>query len=384
MLTPQGRAKGLRRERVLACPRFDGALFRNTAAAQTDAHAVVEALAPRGPRGPRAARGDVLREYLRGGERRTPRGAIPVVRPHEAWATPPGTGLRATWLGHSTVLLEIDGARVLTDPVWAGRASPVSFAGPKRFHAAPASIADLPPLDVVIISHDHYDHLDREAVLALARRGASFVTSLGVGARLEGWGVPHERVVELDWWESVEVRGVRITAAPSQHFSGRSLLDRNRTAWSSFHVRGPRHALFFSGDTGLTHEYAEIQRRLGKVDLVMLEVGAFHPAWGDIHLGPENALAAHALLGGGALLPVHWGTFKLALHPWDEPAETLLERAPALGVSLVMPRVGEAVEPARAVEAPVAPWWRAVDQEPHRLRAAGAADLGLEPGGVET
>ncbi|HRG95804.1 MAG TPA: MBL fold metallo-hydrolase [Polyangiaceae bacterium] len=382
MLTPEGRAKGLRRERVLACPRFDGAAFRNTVAAQADARAVTSALAPRGPRGPRAARGDVLREYLSGGERRTPRGAIPVVRPHEAWATAPATGLRATWLGHSTVLLEIDGVRVLTDPVWAGRASPVSFAGPKRFHAAPASIAELPPLDAVLVSHDHYDHLDREAVLALARGGASFVTSLGVGARLEAWGVPHERVVELDWWESVEVRGVRITAAPSHHFSGRSLLDRNRTAWSSFHVRGPRHALFFSGDTGLTADYAEIPSRLGKVDLVMLEVGAFHPAWGDIHLGPENALAAHALLGGGALLPVHWGTFKLALHPWDEPAETLLARAPALGVPLVMPRVGEAVEPARAVEAPVAPWWRAVD-EARAAPAAGVAELGLEPGEIE-
>jgi L-ascorbate metabolism protein UlaG (beta-lactamase superfamily) len=256
------------------------------------------------------------------------------------------------------VLVEIDGVRVLTDPVWGERASPMSFAGPKRFHPAPVPVSALPPLDAVIISHDHYDHLDYPTILELARLDVPFITSLGVGAHLEAWGVPAQRIIELDWWEHTTLSrgGVTITAAPSQHFSGRSLGDRNRTAWSSFHVRGPEHAFFFSGDTGLTPEYAEIKERLGPFDLVMLEVGAYHPAWGDIHLGPENALAAHALLGGGAFLPVHWGTFNLALHAWDEPPETLLQLASSKGVQLVMPRLGEPVEPSRVER--VDPWWR--------------------------
>jgi len=188
-----------------------------------------------------------------------------------------------------------------------------------------------------------------------------FVTSLGVGAHLEAFGVAPDRIIELDWWETFHLPGTElaVTAAPSQHFSGRGLKDRNATAWSSFAIRSPRHAVFFSGDTGLTSEYAAIRERLGPFDLALLEVGAFHPSWGDIHLGPMNALEAHALLGARALLPVHWGTFSLALHAWDDPAETLFEEAPKRGVHLVMPRLGEAIEPARAEAAQ--PWWRQVD-----------------------
>jgi L-ascorbate metabolism protein UlaG (beta-lactamase superfamily) len=188
-----------------------------------------------------------------------------------------------------------------------------------------------------------------------------FVTSLGVGAHLQAWGVPEHRITELDWWESHTLPNadLTITAAPSQHFSGRGLKDRNATLWSSLVIRSARHRVFFSGDTGLTTEYAAIRERLGPFDLVMLEVGAFHPSWGDIHLGPGNALEALSLLGGGAFLPVHWGTFALAMHAWDEPAETLLALAPAKGAQLLMPRLGEPVEPAHGPD--VTPWWRAVE-----------------------
>jgi L-ascorbate metabolism protein UlaG (beta-lactamase superfamily) len=190
-----------------------------------------------------------------------------------------------------------------------------------------------------------------------------FVTSLGVGAHLESWGVPAHRITELDWWESHHLPGhdITITAAPSQHFSGRGLRDRNATLWSSLAITSPKHRAFFSGDTGLTSEYELIRDRLGPFDLVMLEVGAFHPAWGDIHLGPENALKAHQWLGGGAFLPVHWGTFSLAMHAWDEPAETLFDAASRLSVPLLMPRLGETVEPAHAPL--LLPWWRAVEAD---------------------
>jgi L-ascorbate metabolism protein UlaG (beta-lactamase superfamily) len=217
-------------------------------------------------------------------------------------------------------------------------------------------------VDLVLVSHDHYDHLDYSTIRELAKRDVPFVTSLGVGAHLEAWGVRAERIVELDWWESHRLPDTEltVTAAPSQHFSGRGLKDRNLTLWSALVIRSQRHAIFFSGDTGLTTEYQTIGERLGPFDLVMLEIGAFHPAWGDIHLGPENALKALGLLGGGPFLPVHWGTFSLAMHAWDQPAESLLALAPKTGAQLVMPRLGEAVEPAHAED--VVPWWRTVDK----------------------
>jgi L-ascorbate metabolism protein UlaG (beta-lactamase superfamily) len=195
----------------------------------------------------------------------------------------------------------------------------------------------------------------------LAKRDLPFVTSLGVGAHLEAWGMDAQRITELDWWESHSLphRGLTVTAAPSQHFSGRGLKDRNATLWSSFVIRSERHAVFFSGDTGLTTEYQSIRDRLGPFDLVMLEIGAFHPAWGDIHLGPQNALKAHTLLGGGPFLPVHWGTFSLAMHAWDQPAETLWDLGEKTGAQLIMPRLGQPVEPAHAGR--VEPWWRQVD-----------------------
>lgn len=336
--------QALRAERIVASPRFNGRVFVNT-------HGVAPGFKPGVER-------PTLRELLCGGERRVPGGPLPLVDPVPAWRTPPASGLRVTWLGHSTLLVEIDGVRVLTDPVWGNRASPLPFAGPKRFHPPPAPLAALRPLDAVIISHDHYDHLDRPTIRALAATQVPFITSLGVGAHLERWGVDPERITELDWWETTTLGDVTVTAGPAQHFSGRGLKNRNTTLWSSFHLRGPRHSFFFGADTGLTDEYREIARRLGPFDVTALEIGASHPAWADIHLGPINAITAREMLGSGAFLPIHWGTFNLAMHPWDGPAETVLQRAPDAGIPLLMPRLGEPVEPARGLVAE--PWWRSV------------------------
>jgi L-ascorbate metabolism protein UlaG (beta-lactamase superfamily) len=341
------RAKGLRLERMQASPHWVDGAFRNIHPIRPDLK--VPGTMPS------------IGDFLCGGVRRVPTSPLPALNPLVPWRTAPETGLRATWLGHSTVLLEIDGFRILTDPVWGDRASPLAMAGPKRFQPVPIAIPDLPPLDAVIISHDHYDHLDYPTIRKMAKSDVPFITSLGVGAHLQSWGVPAERIFELDWWETWKPsRGdLSVTAAPSQHFSGRTIGGRNGTFWSSFAVRSAKHAFFFSGDTGLTDEYAAIRARLGAFDLVMLEVGAFHPAWGDIHLGPENALEALSLLGGGALLPVHWGTFNLAVHAWDDPVETLVRLAPAKGARLLMPRLGEPVEPARGEG--FQSWWRGVE-----------------------
>lgn len=305
-----------------------------------------------------------IRDFICGGERRVPSAPFPVLNPLDIWQRKSSTGLRATWLGHSTVLIEIDGYRVLTDPVWGARASPSRLAGPKRFQPAPVALKAMPPIDLVVISHDHYDHLDYPTIRQMAHLNIPFVTSLGVGAHLEAFGVPAERITELDWWETFTLPNAElsVTAAPSQHFSGRGITDRNQTLWSSMVIKSARHSVFFSGDTGLTTQYEEIRQRLGPFDLIMLEVGAFHPAWGDIHLGPENAVKAHALLGGGAFLPVHWGTFNLAMHAWDYPVETLFDLAQKQNLQLVMPKLGEALEPT-LVDA-FKPWWREVETSP--------------------
>jgi L-ascorbate metabolism protein UlaG (beta-lactamase superfamily) len=359
------RAIGERLERMRASPLWRGEGFRNQ-------HPILPGL--RDPSVPMPS----AKEFLLGGERRTPEAPLPLIDPRAAWSRPAASGLRATWLGHSTVQLEMDGHRVLTDPVWGKRASPFAWLGPKRFQPVPLRLRQMPEVDVVVISHDHYDHLDYPTIRALARHSAvPFVTSLGVGAHLQAWGVAPERITELDWWETHRVPGtsLSVTAAPSQHFSGRGLKDRNATLWSSMVMRSERHAVFFSGDTGLTTEYASIRERLGPFDLVMLEVGAFHPAWGDIHLGPLNALKAHELLGGGAFLPVHWGTFSLAMHAWDEPAETLLANA-SVRDALLMPRLGEAVEPAQ--QRPVQAWWRQAGEQAGQI-APSAAPAPSEP-----
>ena len=342
------RAQGARLERIQASPRWRDGKFQN-----------LHPIAP-GLRDPGASMPSIG-DFLCGGERRVPTGPLPSLDPRDAWSRPPQSGLRATWLGHSTVLIEIDGLRVLTDPVWGPRASPLALAGPKRFQPVPVKLSEMPAVDLVLISHDHYDHLDYPTIRALAKSSVPFVTSLGVGAHLEAWGVPPERITELDWWESYRLPGtsLTVTAAPSQHFSGRGLKDRNTTLWSSLAIRSDRHSVFFSGDTGLTAEYGLIRDRLGPFDLVILEVGAFHPAWGDIHLGPENALEAHKLLGGGVFMPVHWGTFSLAMHAWDQPPETLIARAGSFDAQLAMPRLGEPMEPAQAER--VTAWWRDVD-----------------------
>jgi L-ascorbate metabolism protein UlaG (beta-lactamase superfamily) len=340
--------RGLRLERARASPQYRDGAFHNRARVRAPMQDT--------------SRWGIARDFMFGGHKRLPPGPIPVERPHEAWARAPGHGLRLTWLGHSTVLIESDGLRILTDPVFGRRASPVGFAGPARFHPVPATIAELPPLDAVLISHDHYDHLCAPSVRALAARRVPMVTSLGVGARLEALGADPALVHELDWWDELTLPGadVGFAAVPAQHFSGRGVGDRNHTLWSSWIISTGRHKVFFSGDTGLHDDLAAIRARHGRFDVTMLEVGAWNQAWGDVHLGPHGAVRAFAQLGGDALLPIHWGTFDLGLHPWAEPAEQLLAltEAAATPIHLLTPILGRPFVP--ALHEPPTPWWRQV------------------------
>jgi len=273
----------------------------------------------------------------------------------------PDEDLRVTWLGHSTVLVEIDGHRVLTDPVWSKRVTPVPGIGPKRFFLPPLPIEELPPLDAVVISHDHYDHLDRKTIEALKERAPRFVVPLGVGAYLEDWGVDPARIVELDWWEETPVGALTLTATPARHFSGRKITSfyQDHTLWAGWSIAGPRHRVYYSGDTAMFPGFTEIGDRLGPFDLTLMEVGAYDELWPDVHMGPEQAVEAHRMVRGGLMLPVHWGTFNLANHSWTEPAERVLAAAGAAGVSVTLPRPGQIVD--AAAPPALARWWPDID-----------------------
>jgi L-ascorbate metabolism protein UlaG (beta-lactamase superfamily) len=302
------------------------------------------------------------REFFCAREERRPKAPLPVVGPSALWSEPTRTGLRVTWLGHSTLFVEIGAFRILTDPIWGSRASPAPGLGPRRFQPPPVPLGALPPIDLVLLSHDHYDHLDYGTIRALAPCGVPFVAPLGVGAHLERWGIEPHRITELDWWEQTQAGHGRgrliVTSTPAQHFSGRGLGTRNHTLWSSYVLECGDRRLFYGGDSGLMPGFTEIRDRLGPVDLSAIEIGAYHPAWGDIHMGPVNALAALEMLGGGPLVPIHWGTFDLATHRWDQPIEVLTQRAAESGAELMVPRLGEPVEPDILTE--VTAWWRPV------------------------
>lgn len=337
---------GERMERIRRSPNFADGVFTNPLGART------------------APSGSMLRfarTYFRKEERvrRAPAGAIPLHPTTLAdLAAPPASGLRLTWMGHSTVLAEIDGRRVLFDPVWGRRCSPFSFVGPKRLHEPPVPLKELVEADAIVISHDHYDHLDMPTIKALAGTGTRFVVPLGVGAHLERWGVPADRMTELDWHESTQVAGLTLTATPARHFCGRAIRNTQHTLWASWVVAGPEHRVYHSGDTGYFPGFAEIGETYGPFDATMVQIGAYSDFWPDIHMTPEEGVRAHRDLRGEVMLPIHWGTFNLAPHPWEEPAEGTVTAALAVGSRVAVPRPGEPFEPAAGL--PLDPWWRAI------------------------
>jgi L-ascorbate metabolism protein UlaG (beta-lactamase superfamily) len=298
---------------------------------------------------------NTVREFLSNGASRRPSGPIPLVPVADPVS---GGGLHVTWYGHASSLVEVDGGRFLLDPVWGERVSPVSRVGPRRLHPVPHELSELGQLDAVVISHDHYDHLDLPTVQWLREHSdAPFVVPLGVGAHLRRWRVPAERIVELDWTESVELAGVRLTATQGRHFTGRSF-SRNPTLWASWVLAGPQRKVFYTGDSGYFDGYAAIGAEHGPFDAALVQVGAYNVSWPDVHMTPEEGVAAHRDLRGGLLIPVHWGTFNLAPHPWAEPAVRVLAAAEEAGVPLVIPKPGERID----VGDPPAvdQWWRAL------------------------
>ncbi|HEX4457582.1 MAG TPA: MBL fold metallo-hydrolase [Polyangia bacterium] len=326
-------------------PHFDGLKFENTE--YTPMMAAGSSLS-------------VLRHWLFGHELRAPNCPLPLYANGAAELTkPPASEVRVTWLGHSSTIVEVDGVTILTDPVWSERASPSRWVGPRRFHPPPIALAELPHLDAVVISHEHYDHLDEATVQALAKRGVVFHVPLGIGAHLTAWNVPAAQIVEHDWWQAASLpHEVQLVSVPARHFNGRGVPWRIGASWTSWAVIGPRHRVFYSGDTGLHEALREIGARLGPFDVAMLEIGQYDKSWGNIHLGPLGALEANERVRGRVLFPIHWATFQLGMHDWSEPAETLTTEAAKRHVAIVTPRLGEPIEPTTHPTTPA--WWRAL------------------------
>jgi len=302
----------------------------------------------------------IVKALITRGSAGRPRRPIPLATP---LAPVEAADAAVTWYGHSSVLVEVDGYRVLADPVWSHRVSPSAILGPSRMHPTPVPLADLPVLDAIVISHDHYDHLDMATVQQLAAtQKAPFVVPVGLGAHLRQWRVPEERIVELDWDESTTFGELTLTCTEARHFSGRGLV-RNTTQWASWVLAGPNRKVFFGGDSGYTPRFADLGRRYGPFDLTLLPVGAYDTRWADIHMNPEEAVQTHADLNGGdgtrgLLVPVHWATFNLAFHSWSEPIVRLLAAAQEKATPVAVPMPGQRIDALKPTAQ--TPWWSAL------------------------
>lgn len=289
-----------------------------------------------------------------------PRAPLPMREIPAAELAEPAGDAKVYRLGHSSVLIQLDGETVLTDPVFSERASPVQWMGPKRFHPLPFELTSLPRIAAVVISHDHYDHLDKGSILALDEKVERFLVPLKVGDHLRRWGIADDKIVELDWWQSHAVGSLKFTATPAQHFSGRGLGDRDETLWASWAIEGREAKIFFSGDSGYFDGFREIGKRLGPFDLTLIETGAYNALWSKIHMLPEQSVQAHIDLQGRAMLPIHNSTFDLALHDWFEPLERSAAAAWERNVRLITPIIGASVSIKHPQVAEY--WWQDMEE----------------------
>ncbi|MBC8043866.1 MAG: MBL fold metallo-hydrolase [Rhizobacter sp.] len=332
--------QGERLARLSRSPHFENGIFKN--------------ISPTGMMRKDASYFKLLTDFLNTPETNTPPKTLPSVKVDlSAIASEKPV---VVWFGHSSYLIKAGGFTVLVDPVFSRYASPVSFYG-KAYDGADAySADDMPDLDMVIITHDHYDHLDYETVLKLNAKTKHFYTALGVGAHLEAWDIDSSKITELDWWETIAVSdAVQLTATPARHFSGRKLT-QFETLWASFVLKLPECQIYIGGDSGYDTHFKEIGEKFGAFDIAFLECGQYGEDWPFIHSFPEETAQAARDLNAKILMPVHWAKFSLAFHTWNEPIERLLKQAKALKVEVATPRIGEPFSLDETY--PKTIWWR--------------------------
>lgn len=316
---------------------------------------------------------DFISQQFFGDEIRKPENHLPEAAADLSVLNEPSAETRVVWFGHSSFLIHIAGTNVLVDPVFSGGASPLEFMVP-RFQAPAATLDALPRVDVILITHDHYDHLDMKTIRHFSDTATLFITPLGVGSHLKGWGIDAARITELDWWQTADAHGVQFTATPAQHFSGRSGFRDNQSLWAGWAIKGGGRNLFYSGDSGYDTHFKEIGKRLGPFDIAFLENGQYNERWEEVHMLPEQTAQAFIDVRAKRLMPVHWGMFVLSLHDWFEPARAIAEQADMRGIDLVTPQLGELITLNDALR--TARWWESFMPE---TMQADATSSGIQP-----
>lgn len=294
-----------------------------------------------------------------GSDRLYPEDTIPVIKNTEIQRES-ADDLAVTWCGHSSILVQLGNQNVFLDPILSERASPVGFAGPKRFSEPAIDLDDVPDIDVIFISHDHYDHLDHKTITAIDDRVGAYVIPLGIDCLLSGWGVDESKLYPLAWWESAEINGVTYTLIPAQHNSGRNPLKANVTLWGGIHMDDGQHSVYYTGDTGYYDVFSLVYDRFGAVDLMMADAGQYDPAWAMTHMDPEQSVQAAKDAQAKWYIPIHWGEFVLSTHAWDEPPALAVQAAEQLGVNIATPRLGEKVD-YRNIAGFNEHWWEGIE-----------------------
>lgn len=299
----------------------------------------------------------LLKDWILGVKDATPADKLPEIKPNLDDFLKPSKDLKVIWFGHSSFLLNMDGQIILVDPVFSGSAAPISFVV-KRFQKPVLKLKELPEIDYILISHDHYDHLDMGAIEFFKNKKTKFITPLGVGSHLKGWGISKDRITEKDWWESAKFDGVEFIATPAQHFSGRNGIHNNETLWASWVLKSENHNIYFSGDSGYDSHFKEIGEKLGPFEIAFIENGQYNERWEAVHMLPAQSVQAFKDLNAKKYFPVHWGMFVLSLHTWFEPIETIARMAVDHNFELVAPKIGQLVnvsDKSNLVE-----WWKSV------------------------
>ncbi|WP_425262354.1 MBL fold metallo-hydrolase [Paenibacillus pectinilyticus] len=298
----------------------------------------------------------ILRDMLKGSPHRRPAKPLPMEVPQFVKSS----DTTVTWFGHSASLLTMDGKTLLLDPMFGRAPSPFPWMGKNRYSGGlPFELEQLPHIDAVILSHDHYDHLDYGSIMKIKHKVNRFIVPLGVGSHLIRWGIPAGQIEEHDWWEELTFEGLELACTPANHFSGRSINDRGATLWCSWVIKGKQSSVFFSGDSGYTPHFKQIGEKYGPFDLTLIECGQYDQRWADIHLMPEESVQAHMDVRGKVMFPIHWGAFTLAMHDWFEPVARAAKVAEANGVTMVTPPIGQTItlKGADVMSYPKAKWW---------------------------